>query len=111
MHETFAALGDPNRTRIFELLREGECPVGEIAAALDLSQSNASKHLKALKNVGLVRVRTEAQSRLYSIDPAAVRALDAWLTPYRKLWADRLDALSRHLDATYGKPAKKGKRR
>jgi DNA-binding transcriptional ArsR family regulator len=111
MHETFAALGDPNRTRIFELLLRGACPVGEIAATLHLSQPSASKHLKALKNVGLVAVRADAQSRVYSLNPQALRALDEWLTPYRALWAERLDALERHLDATPSRrSAKKGKR-
>jgi DNA-binding transcriptional ArsR family regulator len=111
MHETFAALGDPNRTRIFEVLRQGECPVGEIAARLHLSQSSASKHLKTLKNVGLVAVRVDAQSRIYSLDLKALRSLDAWLTPYRTLWADRLDALEQHLDATPATRSTKGRRR
>lgn len=111
MHETFAALGDPNRTRILELLLQGERPVGEVAKKLRLSQPSASKHLKTLKDVGLVEVRIEAQSRVYSLRPQALRSLDAWLTPYRRLWADRLDALERHLDAMPPNCAVKGKKR
>jgi DNA-binding transcriptional ArsR family regulator len=110
MHETFAALGEPNRTRILELLLQGACPVGEIASTLQLSQSSASKHLKTLKNVGLVAVKTDAQSRIYSVNPRAVQALDVWLTPFRKLWADRLDALERHLDGIPSRPTNRKKR-
>lgn len=99
VHLTFAALGDRNRTRIVELLLQGERPVGEVAKKLRISQPNASKHLKTLKDVGLLRVRSEAQSRFYSLRPQALQSLDAWLTPYRKLWAERLDALARHLDS------------
>lgn len=117
VHQTFAALGDRNRTRIVELLLQGERPVGEVAKKLRLSQPNASKHLKTLKDVGLLSVRSDAQSRLYSLRPAALRSLDAWLTPYRKLWADRLDALEKHLDtmpegsSLKGSSSLKGKRR
>jgi DNA-binding transcriptional ArsR family regulator len=110
MHETFAALGDPNRTRILEFLLQGECPVGEVAKKLRLSQPSASKHLKTLKDVGLVAVRSEAQSRLYSLRPQALQSLDAWLTPYRKLWTERLDALERHLDAMPPSRSRKGKK-
>lgn len=111
MHETFAALGDPNRTRILELLLQGERPVGEVAKKLRLSQPSTSKHLKTLKDVGLVAVRSDAQSRVYSLRPQALQSLDCWLTPYRKLWADRLDALERHLDAMPAGRAVKGKKR
>lgn len=111
VHETFAALGDRNRTRILQLLLQGERPVGEVAKKLRLSQPNASKHLKTLKDVGLVSVRSEAQSRVYSLRPAALRSLDAWLTPYRKLWADRLDALETHLDKMPQSGSAKGNRR
>lgn len=83
--------------------------MGEIAAKLALSQSSTSKHLKTLKNVGLVAVRIDAQSRLYSLDLAGLRVLDEWLTPYRKLWANRLDALERHLDAASAGHSTNGK--
>jgi DNA-binding transcriptional ArsR family regulator len=111
VHQTFAALADPNRTRIVALLLQGERPVGEVAKKLRLSQPSASKHLKTLKDAGLVAVRSDAQSRVYSLRPAALRSLDAWLTPYRKLWADRLDALERHLGAMPPSRTGKGKER
>lgn len=103
----FAALGDPNRTRIVEFLLHGESPVGELATKLGLSQPNASKHLKTLKDVGLVMVRRASQSRLYSLQPQALQSLEPWLLPYRHLWADRLDALEQHLDAQGARAAGK----
>ena len=73
--------------------------VGELSEALGLSQPGTSKHLKVLRDAGLVRVRRDAQRRWYELEPAPLVAVDEWLTPYRWLWSDRLDALGRHLDA------------
>ncbi|MGA5125106.1 ArsR/SmtB family transcription factor [Streptomyces pseudogriseolus] len=95
----WAALADPHRRAVIALLRTGPRTVGEIAQACELSQPSASKHLKVLREAGLVRVRQEAQRRVHTLDPAPLAALDDWLAPYRKLWGASLDALGRRLDA------------
>jgi len=82
------------------MLLERPRQVGELRQELGLSQPGTSKHLRVLRDAGLVRVRPEAQRRIYEIDPAPLAELDAWLDPYRQLWEARLDALGRHLDAT-----------
>jgi DNA-binding transcriptional ArsR family regulator len=95
---TFEALADPVRRRILALLRQGEQPAGALVNALDLAQPSVSKHLKTLREAGLVRSRTDGPRRLYSLDPTPLAELDAWLAPYRRFWADRLDALGDHLN-------------
>ncbi|MFF9817368.1 ArsR/SmtB family transcription factor [Streptomyces sp. NPDC014006] len=94
----WAALADPHRRAIVALLLERPRSVGEIVEARGLSQPSTSKHLKVLRQAGLVRVRQDAQRRVYALDPAPIAALDAWLAPYRRLWNTSLDALGRHLD-------------
>jgi DNA-binding transcriptional ArsR family regulator len=96
---TFEILAEPQRRRILDLLREGERPVGALVERLTLSQPAVSKHLRVLKNAGLVEVRQDAQRRWYRLRPEPLAEIDAWLAPYRRLWATRLDALERHLDA------------
>jgi DNA-binding transcriptional ArsR family regulator len=96
---TFAALADPSRRRILELLLERPRPVGELVDALGLSQPGVSKHLRVLRESRLVDVRADRQRRVYAIRPEPLSELDAWLEPYRRLWSRRLDALERHLDA------------
>ena len=98
--ETWAALADPHRRAMLSLLRERPRAVGELVDALPLSQPSTSKHLRVLREAGLVRARAEAQRRVYEIDPAPLAALDAWLAPYRRLWSDSLDALERRLEET-----------
>jgi DNA-binding transcriptional ArsR family regulator len=98
MTTTFEVLAEPSRRAIMDLLLTGERPVGELVSALAMSQPAVSRHLRVLREAGLVRVRVDAQRRLYRIEPAPLRAMDDWLAPYRRLWAGRLDALSRHLD-------------
>ena len=93
----FTALADPARRDILALLRRGEQPAGALVTALALAQPNVSKHLKALREAGLVRVRIDGPRRLYSLDPAPLAALDAWLQSYRGFWAEKLDALGDHL--------------
>jgi DNA-binding transcriptional ArsR family regulator len=95
---TFELLAEPTRRRILDLLRERSRPVGELVDALGLSQPGVSKHLRVLREGGLVRARADAQRRIYEIRPEPLAELDAWLEPYRALWAGRLDALERHLD-------------
>jgi DNA-binding transcriptional ArsR family regulator len=96
---TFAVLAEPVRRRILDLLRERPRLVGELTAELGLSQPGTSKHLRVLREAGLVKVRADAQRRWYELDPAPLAEVDAWLAPYRWMWDDRLDALERHLDA------------
>ncbi len=98
MATAFDVLVEPNRRRILDLLLEGERPVGELVDALAVSQPAVSKHLRVLRQAGLVEVRTDAQRRIYRVRPEPLRDVDEWLAPYRRLWAERLDALERHLD-------------
>jgi DNA-binding transcriptional ArsR family regulator len=97
---TWAALTDSNRRSLLGLLRGRPHAVGELVAALGLSQPATSKHLRVLREAGLVRVVPDAQRRIYALDPAPLAELDDWLAPYRALWNDRLDALGRYLDDT-----------
>jgi DNA-binding transcriptional ArsR family regulator len=98
MAYAFAAVAEPSRREILDLLRDGTRSVGEIVERTGLSQPGVSKHLRVLRESGLVKVRRDAQRRLYDIDPAPLAELDAWLEPYRALWNERLDALGAHLD-------------
>jgi DNA-binding transcriptional ArsR family regulator len=107
----FEALAEPNRRRILDLLRDRERPVGELVDALDVSQPAVSKHLRVLREAGLVEVRTDAQRRIYRVRTEPLEAVDMWLRPYRALWSKRLDALGRHLDTMDAKPTKKGARK
>ena len=95
---TFQALAEPNRQAILDLLRDGERPVGELVERLDLSQPAVSKHLKVLKEAGMVEIRPDAQRRLYRIRPEPLAELDEWLADYRVLWSKSLDLLEEHLD-------------
>jgi len=94
----FEVLAEPNRRKILDLLREEERPVGDLVAALGISQPGVSKHLRVLREAGLVDVRVDAQRRMYRVQPLPLQEIDAWLAPYREAWAGRLDALERHLD-------------
>lgn len=91
-------LADPTRRRILDELRDGERAVGHLVDALHVAQPSVSKHLKVLRQAGLVGVRRDGQRRWYHLRTEPLRELDAWLSGYRRLWADRLDALERHLD-------------
>ena len=94
----FEALAEPNRRRILDVLRGGERPAGDLVDALAISQPGVSKHLKLLREAGLVSVRADGQRRLYRLEPSGLADLDAWLTPYRSFWADRLSRLDAHLE-------------
>jgi DNA-binding transcriptional ArsR family regulator len=94
----FNVLGEPRRLAILDLLRDGERPVGDLVDELHLSQPAVSKHLRILKEAGLVEMRPDAQRRLYRIRPEPLAELDDWLAPYRRLWATHLDRLEVHLD-------------
>ncbi len=98
MAVSFAALAEPNRRHILDLLRAGERPVGDLVEQLRLSQPAVSKHLRVLRDAGLVEVRADAQRRLYRLRPEPLAEMDAWLTPYRRLWTRSLDELEQHLE-------------
>ncbi|AOS63835.1 ArsR/SmtB family transcription factor [Actinoalloteichus hymeniacidonis] len=98
MAVVFAVLAEPARRRIIELLLERPRPVGELVEQLGLSQPGTSKHLRVLREAGFVRQRKDAQRRVYELHSEPLMELDRWLAPYRRMWADRLDDLGRHLD-------------
>jgi DNA-binding transcriptional ArsR family regulator len=108
---TFEVMAEPNRRLILELLRQRERTVGDLVDALAVSQPAVSKHLKVLRNAGLVQSRSEAQRRFYRVRPHPLREVDAWLEPYRAMWMQSLDALERHLDETEDKGGRRGTRR
>jgi DNA-binding transcriptional ArsR family regulator len=94
----FAALADDTRLAIVEELSRGERAVGDLVVRFDLRQPTISQHLKVLKEAGLVRVRPDAQRRLYSVDRNGFRVVELWLERHRRIWAKRLDALEQHMD-------------
>jgi DNA-binding transcriptional ArsR family regulator len=94
------AIAEPTRRRILDVVREGERSVGELVEELGMQQPGVSRHLRVLREAGLVEVRRDAQRRLYRLRPEPLQELDAWLEPYRAEWATRLDSLERHLQRT-----------
>lgn len=101
MHQALQALGEPHRMAIIAMLNDGERPAGDFVNALPISQPTVSKHLSVLREAGLVTVRKDANRRLYSLNPAPLAEIDAWLEPYRRFWAGRLDALETWLDKEF----------
>jgi DNA-binding transcriptional ArsR family regulator len=95
----FEVLAEPNRRRILDLLGTSERPVGELVSQLELTQPAVSKHLRILREAGLVESRSDAQRRLYRVRAEPLRAIDQWLEPYRQMWASHLGELERHLDS------------
>jgi DNA-binding transcriptional ArsR family regulator len=97
----FDVLGDPVRRRILELLADGERSAGEVSAVVQeefgISQPGVSQHLRVLRDNGFVTVRAEGTRRLYSVDPAPLREVDAWLESFRRFWSPKLDALGTEL--------------
>jgi DNA-binding transcriptional ArsR family regulator len=89
----YTALAEPHRRQILDLLRGGERSVGEIVARLTLSQPGVSKHLKVLREAGLVEVRPAGKQRWYGLRAHPLAEVDQWLEPYREYWSDRLNAL------------------
>lgn len=108
MASVFEVVAEPNRRAILDLLLRKERSVGEIERELERPQPTISKHLRVLRDAGLVESRVEAQRRMYRIRPKPLVELDAWLAPYRRLWTEHLDALERHLD---GRRSKRGSKR
>ena len=98
MSATLVALAEPTRRRILDLLLDEPRSVGALVSALGLSQPGVSKHLRVLRDVGLVAVRPAGQQRIYALRTEPLAEIDAWLAPYRRTWSERLDALQRSLD-------------
>jgi DNA-binding transcriptional ArsR family regulator len=96
--DALTAIAEPTRRRIVDALRVRECSVSDLVAALRMSQPAISKHLRVLRESGVVSVEVRAQQRIYRLEPGPFRELDAWLAPYRQLWTRHLAALERHLN-------------
>jgi DNA-binding transcriptional ArsR family regulator len=105
MDEVLQALADPSRRTVLEILRNQPATAGELAAALPIARPGVSRHLRVLREVGLVDVRQDAQRRIYTLRPEALVEVDQWLEPYRALWQNRLDAL--HTEIARGKRERK----
>ena len=97
MPDVLEVLAEPSRRRILDALREGELSVGALVDRLGTSQPLVSKHLRVLREAGLVEVRVDGQRRLYRVRPEGLMELDAWLEPYRRMWRTSLDRLEFHL--------------
>lgn len=109
MIETFAALAEPNRYRIVELLRSGPRPVNEIGERLRMHQPQVSKHLRVLKEAGIVDVRPRAQQRLYQLRPQSLRQLHDWLEQYRQLWDARFEDMDELIEELQTKEGTHGR--
>ncbi|MHA2853929.1 ArsR/SmtB family transcription factor [Paenibacillus lautus] len=94
----FEVLAEPNRRTILDYLRVKECTVGEIVELMQLSQPGVSKHLRILRDAGLVSLRKEAQKHVYSLNAKPLEEIHDWLEPYRQFWTNKLDDLERLLD-------------
>ncbi|HET6672186.1 MAG TPA: metalloregulator ArsR/SmtB family transcription factor [Agromyces sp.] len=99
------AIIDPTRRGILDAVRDGERSVGELVEIVGMHQPGVSRHLKVLRDAGLVEARSDANRRLYRLCPEPLQELDAWLEPYRVEWSNRLDSLERHLERTAGSTA------
>lgn len=98
MSELFAVIADDTRRQILDLLVEHDRSVNELVDVFDVSQPAISRHLRVLREAGLVRVDRVGQRRIYQLDGRRLAELDEWLAPYRRFWAERLDALEEQLD-------------
>ena len=101
--DKFSAVADPKRRAMLDLLVKRERSAGELVSAFpDISQPAVSKHLRILKDTGLVDMRVQAQQRIYTLQPKGLAELEAWIAKYKVFWPDRLDSLERHLDKNKG---------
>jgi DNA-binding transcriptional ArsR family regulator len=98
VESVFDVIAEPNRRAILSLLVSSEQSVGEIERHLRMSQPTVSKHLRVLREAGVVEATVDAQRRLYRLTPASLQEVDAWLAPFRRFWSAHVDALERHLD-------------
>jgi DNA-binding transcriptional ArsR family regulator len=111
MQSAFTVLAEPSRRAILTLLADGERTVGDLEAALNLSQPSVSKHLRVLREAGFVEATIDAQRRVYRILPKPLQEVDAWMAPFRRYWSERVDALERHLDRAAAVPQARKKSR
>lgn len=101
--DVFEAVAEPHRRTLLDTLRHGERTAGELVDSLPgLTQPTVSRHLRVLREVGLVEVRSDAQRRIYALRAEGLVEMDTWIESYRQFWAGRLDALEDHLHATFG---------
>jgi DNA-binding transcriptional ArsR family regulator len=100
--DTFTVLSEPSRRRLLSALLRGPLPVNALVAQCGMSQPVVSKHLRVLREAGLVGVQPDGQQRLYSLNAQPLAEVDAWIRPYREFWANRLDALEQHLSERQG---------
>ena len=98
MESVFEIIAEPNRRAILGLLVSSRQSVGEIERRLQMPQTTVSKHLRVLRDAGIVESTVDAQRRLYRLKPEPLQEVDAWLAPFRRFWSAHLDALERHLD-------------
>ncbi len=110
--DVFSAIADPSRRRLLDLLADGQRPAGDLVKALpSLTQPAVSRHLRILRESGLVKVHPQAQQRLYALTPEGLRELDQWITLYRQFWPEKLNALAAHLDRTRASDKPRRRRR
>lgn len=110
VESSFEIVAEPHRRAILGLLAASERSVGELMEALRLPQPSVSKHLRILREGGFVEARVEAQRRVYRLNPAPLREIDAWLSQFRRFWTKHVDALERHLDRLEKESTKKGRK-
>ena len=111
MESSFAIIAEANRRTILSLLASSERSVGEIERRLRMPQTSVSKHLRVLREAGLVEARVEAQRRVYRLRPEPLMELDAWLLPFRRFWSKHVDALEQHLEKMEKVPSVKGRKK
>ena len=99
--DIYSIIAEPNRRILLDTLLQGEQPVGTLVETLGMSQPVVSKHLRIMREAGVVEVEPRGQQRLYKINPAPLRNLAEWLSPYQRFWQERFDALENHLDSKY----------
>jgi DNA-binding transcriptional ArsR family regulator len=111
MESAFDIIAEPNRRAILGLLASSDRCVGEIERELGMTQPTVSKHLRVLREAGLVEAEVDAQRRLYRLKPESLKEVDAWLAQFRRFWSRHVDALERHLDRMDKAPSAKGKKK
>ena len=106
--DAFNAVAEPRRRQILDVLAGGERRVNDLVALLDLAQPQVSKHLKVLREVGLVRVREEGRERIYRLDGSSLKPIHDWVKNYERIWTERFDALDDVLDELKAKEKEDG---
>jgi DNA-binding transcriptional ArsR family regulator len=111
MESAFAIIAEPSRRAILSLLATAERSVGDLEAELELPQPSISKHLRVLRDAGLVEATVDAQRRVYRVRPEPLQEIEAWLAPFRRLWTRHVDALEKHLDRMDAPQKKKSRKK